>query len=170
MDLQITQAIHPHATIHYKAPNNYLLQSSVLINYFRRWPYQSFQMAMFQRDTELIRTPEKEKLNQTQSSTPQIPNSDIGDFPEGGAEAWLTVLGSSACLFVSFGWVNCVGIFQQYYQTHQLSEYSASQIAWIPSLQSKCSVCPIILDFCIEFLLIFHAPSILHGVRWHIRG
>ena len=56
-------------------------------------------------------------------------------FPEGGAEAWLTVAGSSACLFVSFGWVNCVGVFQEYYQTHQLKEYSASDVAWIPALQ-----------------------------------
>ena len=57
-------------------------------------------------------------------------------FPEGGAQAWLTVAGSSACLFVSFGWVNCVGVFQEYYQTHQLKEYSASDVAWIPALQS----------------------------------
>lgn len=58
-----------------------------------------------------------------------------GDFPEGGTRAWLTVAGGWATLFVSFGWVNCVGIFQNYYQTHQLSEYSSSEIAWIPALQ-----------------------------------
>ncbi|RMZ86346.1 hypothetical protein DV736_g6428, partial [Chaetothyriales sp. CBS 134916] len=56
-------------------------------------------------------------------------------FPEGGTEAWLTVAGASACLFVSFGWVNCVGIFQEYYQLNQLNEYTPSEIAWIPSLQ-----------------------------------
>ncbi|KZF20525.1 major facilitator superfamily transporter [Xylona heveae TC161] len=56
-------------------------------------------------------------------------------FPEGGRKAWLTVAGASACLFVSFGWVNCVGVFQDYYQTHQLRNYSPSQIAWIPALQ-----------------------------------
>lgn len=64
---------------------------------------------------------------------------DPSSFPEGGAKAWLTVTGASACLFVSFGWVNCVGIFQEYYQTHQLKEYSASNIAWIPALQSRSS-------------------------------
>ena len=62
---------------------------------------------------------------------------DPKSFPEGGAKAWLTVAGASACLFVSFGWINCVGIFQDYYQSHQLKEYSASNIAWIPALQSK---------------------------------
>lgn len=60
-------------------------------------------------------------------------------FPEGGTKAWLTVAGASACLFVSFGWVNCVGIFQDYYQTHQLKTYSPSNIAWIPALQSRSS-------------------------------
>lgn len=30
---------------------------------------------------------------------------------------------------------NCIGVFQDYYQTHQLSQYSPSEIAWIPALQ-----------------------------------
>lgn len=59
------------------------------------------------------------------------------DFPDGGRRAWLSVAGASCCLFCSFGWVNCVGIFQDYYQRNQLSDYSASQIAWIPSLQGS---------------------------------
>ncbi|GAB0133137.1 hypothetical protein EsDP_00001552 [Epichloe bromicola] len=41
--------------------------------------------------------------------------------PDGGAAAWLVVLG--------------VGAFQQFYQHELLSSYSASTIAWIPSLQ-----------------------------------
>ncbi|CAI7655009.1 unnamed protein product [Penicillium glandicola] len=69
-------------------------------------------------------------------SDSEKPNASFqNDFPEGGKHGWLTVAGASACLFVSFGWVNCVGIFQEYYQTHQLKEYTASEIAWIPSLQ-----------------------------------
>jgi hypothetical protein len=67
--------------------------------------------------------------------SPMNPWMDPKSFPDGGAKAWLAVAGSSACLFVSFGWVNCIGVFQDYYQTHQLREYSPSQIAWIPSLQ-----------------------------------
>ena len=80
---------------------------------------------------------------------------DPKSFPEGGAKAWLTVAGASACLFVSFGWVNCVGIFQDYYQTHQLKEYSASNIAWIPALQSKSSSSyyPVVLTMLVFFML-----------------
>ncbi|KXX78516.1 putative transporter MCH4 [Madurella mycetomatis] len=58
-----------------------------------------------------------------------------GDFPEGGTRAWLAVSGASACLFVSFGWVNCAGIFQQHYQLNQLSAYTPSEISWIPAFQ-----------------------------------
>ncbi|KAK4196127.1 major facilitator superfamily domain-containing protein [Triangularia verruculosa] len=57
------------------------------------------------------------------------------EFPEGGARAWLTVSGASACLFVSFGWVNCAGIFQSHYQANQLSNHTASEVSWIPALQ-----------------------------------
>lgn len=77
-------------------------------------------------------------------------------FPEGGTKAWLTVAGASACLFVSFGWVNCVGVFQDYYQTHQLKTYSPSNIAWIPALQSRSSL-PIFIPFSDH-------TSILHAV------
>jgi MFS family permease len=57
------------------------------------------------------------------------------DFPDGGLEAWLVVLGGWLCLFVSFGWINCIGVFQDYYQEHLLRGYSSSTISWIPSLE-----------------------------------
>lgn len=71
-------------------------------------------------------------------ATPSTPAPQLGthgDFPEGGTRAWLTVSGASACLFVSFGWVNCAGIFQQHYQLNQLSAYTPSEISWIPAFQ-----------------------------------
>jgi len=33
------------------------------------------------------------------------PNSD--DFPDGGFQAWLVVLGGFCAVFCSFGWINC---------------------------------------------------------------
>lgn len=63
---------------------------------------------------------------------PAFPGSDA---PDGGLLAWLVVLGAWCTSFCSFGWLNSIGIFQAYYQTELLSNYSASTISWIPSLQ-----------------------------------
>ena len=78
--------------------------------------------------------PEKEPTATKLPLNPMDPSS----FPDGGPAAWLTVWGSLAILTISFGWINCVGIFQEYYETHQLSSYTPSEVAWIPSLQSCC--------------------------------
>jgi hypothetical protein len=75
-------------------------------------------------------------------------------YPDGGLQAWLVVAGAFCCVFCSFGWINCmfdfpvfhptthtltdnigIGVFQSYYQTHQLKQYSASDISWIASLE-----------------------------------
>jgi hypothetical protein len=56
--------------------------------------------------------------------------------PDGGLQAWLAVLGGFCMVFASFGWINCIGVFQDYYQTHQLSNYSSSTVAWIPATES----------------------------------
>lgn len=55
--------------------------------------------------------------------------------PDGGSKAWLCVLGGFCALFCSFGWINCIGVFQNYYQSHQLKEYAPSTIAWVASLE-----------------------------------
>ncbi|KAL4945678.1 hypothetical protein BDV06DRAFT_184235 [Aspergillus oleicola] len=55
--------------------------------------------------------------------------------PDGGAVAWLVVLGCWCTSFCSFGWLNSVGVFQEYYQNDLLTEYSTSAVSWIPSLE-----------------------------------
>ncbi|KOC10502.1 monocarboxylate transporter [Aspergillus flavus AF70] len=55
--------------------------------------------------------------------------------PDGGLTAWLVVVGAWCTSFCSFGWVNSVGIFQNYYESHLLKHLSSSTISWIPSLQ-----------------------------------
>ncbi|GFG20113.1 MFS transporter, putative [Aspergillus udagawae] len=57
-------------------------------------------------------------------------------FPDGGARAWMVALGAGGVLFCTFGYVNAFGVYQDYYITHQLSNYSASDIAWIGSVQT----------------------------------
>lgn len=77
----------------------------------------------------------------------------IGPPPDGGTQAWLVVLGAFCGLFVSFGWINCtshlleytrnlsnhcpgIGVFQTYYESHQLNAYSTSTVTWITSLET----------------------------------
>ncbi|KAI4111342.1 MAG: hypothetical protein LQ339_000541 [Xanthoria mediterranea] len=75
-----------------------------------------------------------EKANSSEDPKPAFAGFDPSSFPDGGLQAWLVVSGAFCCLFCSFGWVNCIGVFQAYYQTHQLSNYSPSTVSWIPSL------------------------------------
>lgn len=56
--------------------------------------------------------------------------------PDGGLRAWLVVVGAWCCLFASFGWITCMGLFQDYYASHQLSRYPSSTVAWIPSMET----------------------------------
>lgn len=104
--------------------------------------------------TQTVRSESPEKTEDTvEENKPVNPWADPSSFPDGGAKAWLTVAGGACCLFVSFGWINCVGVFQvsmqykqwtsshkgqEYYQRNQLHAYSSSEIAWIPSLQGRC--------------------------------
>jgi MFS family permease len=61
-------------------------------------------------------------------------HEDISTFPEGGIKAWSVVLGSFCAMFSVFGMINTTAVFQQYLSTHQLRQYSPSQIGWIFSL------------------------------------
>ncbi|KAE8154369.1 major facilitator superfamily domain-containing protein [Aspergillus avenaceus] len=54
---------------------------------------------------------------------------------DGGIDAWSVVLAAWCNSFCSFGWLNSVGIFQDYYERTMLKQYPSSTIAWIPSLQ-----------------------------------
>ncbi|KIX00835.1 uncharacterized protein Z518_09900 [Rhinocladiella mackenziei CBS 650.93] len=70
-------------------------------------------------------------------SSPQPVNPmDPSQFPEGGIKAWTVVFGAACGIVVSFGWINCIGVFQEYYESHQLKNYSSQEVAWIPSLEA----------------------------------
>ncbi|KAH7161959.1 hypothetical protein B0J13DRAFT_614645 [Dactylonectria estremocensis] len=62
-------------------------------------------------------------------------DGSIDKVPDGGLAAWLVVFGAWCSSFCSFGWLNSVGVFQDYYERELLPQYSPSTIAWIPSLQ-----------------------------------
>lgn len=53
------------------------------------------------------------------------------EYPEGGATAWLVVLGAWCALVPSMGLLNTVGVLQAWVAEHQLHGYSESNIGWI---------------------------------------
>jgi MFS family permease len=57
------------------------------------------------------------------------------DYPDGGLQAWLVVLGASCGTFATSGYAVSWGVFQDYYQNDLLKGTSPSTIAWIGSTQ-----------------------------------
>jgi MFS family permease len=54
---------------------------------------------------------------------------------DGGSHAWLSTFGAWWAIFITFGWVNSLGVFQSYYEQTLLQDYSPSAISWIASVQ-----------------------------------
>ncbi|KAK3330053.1 major facilitator superfamily domain-containing protein [Apodospora peruviana] len=61
----------------------------------------------------------------------------VGPIPDGGLQAWMQVVGAVVILIDTWGLINTFGVFQAYYETHQLSESSSSDISWIGSIQAS---------------------------------
>ncbi|KAJ7160340.1 major facilitator superfamily domain-containing protein [Mycena filopes] len=68
-------------------------------------------------------------------SLPPQPNHPLWTPPDGGLDAWMTVLGSSMVSLGTFGIVNGYGAFNDYYGTTLLSNYSPTLISMIGSIQ-----------------------------------
>ncbi|KAL4955513.1 major facilitator superfamily domain-containing protein [Aspergillus filifer] len=75
------------------------------------------------------------KEHDAEKAAPDDPDPAQTKAPDGGTVAWLVVLGCWCTSFCSFGWLNSVGVFQEYYQNDLLTEYSTSAVSWIPSLE-----------------------------------
>ncbi|KAJ5287009.1 MFS general substrate transporter [Penicillium angulare] len=66
---------------------------------------------------------------------PENPDTTVSlAFPEGGREAWTSLLGSSLIMFPSFGFQTAIGTIQDYISTHQLSNYSVGDVGWITAV------------------------------------
>ncbi|GLB39628.1 putative MFS general substrate transporter [Lyophyllum shimeji] len=69
----------------------------------------------------------------------------LSTFPEGGRQAWLTVLGASLVQFCTFGYMNAFGVYQgfpsrlmhslDFYVREYLTDYTPSDIGWIGGVQ-----------------------------------
>lgn len=60
---------------------------------------------------------------------------DVGPPPDGGTLAWTQAMMGHLVAFNTWGFLASFGAFQSYYESDILSSNSASEIAWIGSLQ-----------------------------------
>ena len=100
-----------------------------------------------------------------------LPDNDkttenIGEAQEGGAKAWLSLIGASLAMFVSFGWVNCIALFQAEYETNYLKQYSSSTVSWIPSME--CTFPKQSVGNYANFVSLLHAFHVSVG-RYFVR-
>ncbi|KAG9189696.1 hypothetical protein G6011_06564 [Alternaria panax] len=120
-------------------------------------------------DIEQPPAPVDEKQPDTSETTAAVSPFHPSQFPDGGRDAYLCLLGGFCCLFCSFGWLNCVGVFQSYYQRNQLSDYSPSTIAWIASLEIFVMFAP---GPIVGFIYDNYGPKyiLLFGTFFHVFG
>lgn len=59
------------------------------------------------------------------------PETSIKDYPEGGLQAWLVVVGAWCAMIPSMGLLNTLGTLHSWTSEHQLMDYSDSSIGWI---------------------------------------
>ncbi|KAK0616146.1 monocarboxylate transporter [Immersiella caudata] len=58
----------------------------------------------------------------------------FSEAPDGGLRAWSVALGAAGTTFACLGLTNSYGVFQEYYATRLLPDYSPDAIAWFGSL------------------------------------
>lgn len=84
------------------------------------------------------------------------------EAPEGGTKAYMAVAGAALSMFVSFGWVNCVALFQAEYETNQLKDYTSSEVSWITSMEctytTPCQELVVLMPLSVSLLHAFHLP------------
>lgn len=65
----------------------------------------------------------------------EIVDDETSDYADGALRAWSTVAGAFLLQFYAVGVVTAFGVFQDYYTTTWLNNYSASAISWIGGVQ-----------------------------------
>ncbi|KPI36546.1 putative transporter MCH4 [Cyphellophora attinorum] len=94
---------------------------------------------------------------------PPAPPTDADDFPgdRGALPASIVLLGAFLTLFPSFGFMVSIGTLQDYWQYHQLADYSSRDIGWIPSVFVYLALS---LGICVGPLFDMYGPRWLLGV------
>lgn len=86
-----------------------------------------------QRNRDTKREEQPPTLEAALTHTATLCSIHTNDFPDGGTAAWTVLLGTWCIFFSTFGLCNSVGVFQTYYVTQALTQYSSSSISWIIS-------------------------------------
>ncbi|KAE8345145.1 hypothetical protein BDV24DRAFT_171083 [Aspergillus arachidicola] len=73
--------------------------------------------------------------NEANGSRTYLAIQNDAGFPDGGVNAWRTALGGFLAFIASIGFMSGGSVFQSYYITTTLPSSSASDIAWIGSVQ-----------------------------------
>lgn len=124
--------LHQIPTLHhFSGPDSHMASSEIVGREEKSKAYDDIENKSSAADATILDMKADEEKTLQHASNPYDPSQ----FPDGGSKAWLCALGGFCCLFSSFGWISCIGVFQDYYQDHQLSNYSSSTVAWIPSLE-----------------------------------
>lgn len=77
---------------------------------------------------------DKETALSVSESASQHKQDGESEYPEGDLQAWLVVFGSWCALFAALGIMNTMGSYEQYITTHQLEDYTPSEVGWIFSM------------------------------------
>ncbi|CAA7263258.1 unnamed protein product [Cyclocybe aegerita] len=82
-------------------------------------------------DTLKLARDEKKEVSVSVEET----GADTPSFPEGGTQAWLTLFGAFLFQYVTFGYINAFGVYQDFYIRSFLTDYTPSAIGWIGGTQ-----------------------------------
>jgi hypothetical protein len=93
-------------------------------------------------------------------STGAPPNTVLPQ-PDGGWRAWSVVMGATMSMSATFGLMTAIGLFQVYWQEHQLASDDPTRISWIISVFGFLSL-----------FLAAHAGALFDrfGARWLLIG
>src|SRR5690242_16151733 len=64
-------------------------------------------------------------------ATPLHVPGEYQEYPDGGLQAWLVVLGAWCAMVPTMGMINTFGVLQAWVAHHQLADYSESTVGWI---------------------------------------
>ncbi|KAJ7581258.1 major facilitator superfamily domain-containing protein [Mycena floridula] len=80
--------------------------------------------------------PEIQGDEKSPEESSDLPGKDVAQaFPEGGIQAWCTVLGAFLIQFSAFGYVNIYGVYADFYVREYLTNKTSAQISLIGSTQ-----------------------------------